>query len=101
MEITKKIAYQTVDKEGDVWCNHAMLFDNDEDARKFFTNKNNVFKALDYEVNGENINDIEFKIYDDNPAKCIEAVTFECEYAGEVVIKRMSEAVIIKYPNDF
>jgi len=51
MEISEKmIAFQTVDVEGDIWCNYALLFKTEEDVENFFKTPKNVIDTLKYEV---------------------------------------------------
>ena len=40
--MNKLIAYQTVDKEGDIWCNTALLFETKEKVFEFFNDKQKV-----------------------------------------------------------
>lgn len=50
MKVEKFIAFQTVDREGDIWCNRAFLFKSHEDALAFFSNPKLVIDTLEYKV---------------------------------------------------
>lgn len=92
---TKKIAFQTVDKEGDIWCNTAFIFDNEEQVRDFFADPKRVIDLLGYEINedaGESYDTCMNVIPD---SVCIKAACIELEYCGEVWIKRMNGGFVI------
>lgn len=64
------IAYQSVDGEGDIWCNTAILFKNDADCLEFFSKKENVIKALKIELcEDETLEDIGYELYYANEDK--------------------------------
>jgi hypothetical protein len=99
MKTSKFIAFQTVDIEGDIWCNKALLFSNEEKVNEFFKDPINVITTLEYELEDrENPDTLNYDIHrsgqneDDN----INCITFNCIYAGDVKIVRMSNGYLIK-----
>ena len=90
MKADKKIAYQTVDSEGDIWSNQAFLFDDDEQAEEFFSNPSQVLKTLSIELEeGEELEDIDYH-------STRQEVKFSCQYSGDVRILKMDEGFLIK-----
>lgn len=90
----KYIAYQTVDSENDIWCNKALLFENEEKVKEFFSNSKNVIEALEYELEeGEEIDNYEVHsaVVTGRPYM----ITFSCKYAGRVNICEMSQGYVI------
>lgn len=91
---SEKIAFQTVDPEGDIWSNKAFIFDSSEDAEDFFSNPMNVINVLGYELeqdeNEETLDYTELRING-----FLYGVTFACEYAGDVKILEMSKGFVI------
>lgn len=87
------IAYQTVDMEGDVWCNTAFLFESQDKVREFFNSDNDEFVNLFTSPEDRFIHDLEF--VDNNPAGVITEITFRTSYSGEVVIKEMAAGYLI------
>lgn len=94
METKKYIAFQTVDPENDIWCNIALLFENEADVNEFFLNPKKVFKTLKIKINkNEEISDcIEVFNY---PNGDISAVVIETSLTYKKRISRMAEGVII------
>lgn len=92
----KLIAFQTVDIEGDIWCNEALLFESEEEVKLFFENPEKVIKVLKLETTeeeGEMINNFVFIF---SKGGIITAVRINLEYCGEKWIKRMEAGYIIK-----
>lgn len=92
------IAFQTVDREGDIWCNKAILFTTKEKVLEFFNNPLEVLKTLGHELdseNGETIEDINYQKHFVNNTDNLNAVTYKCDYAGEVRIANMSKGYLI------
>jgi hypothetical protein len=95
MENKKLIAFQTVDVEGDIWCNKALVFKNEDKVRPFFENPRLVVETLGIEV----------KEYEDVD-NCIELLETDggglygaiirLEYCGEEKILKMAGAYIIE-----
>ncbi len=96
----KYIAFQTVDSENDIWCNRSFLFETESDVEWFFSNPVNVLSKLEHELNeenGESFDSINYEIHRlGNKAKSINAITYSCEYAGNVKIVKMHEGFLIK-----
>lgn len=95
----KFIAFQTVDREGDIWCNHALLFKSEEDVEKFFKNPLEVLNELEHsldEENNETVEDINYQIHRvPSGNNLINSITYTCDYAGDVKIVRMSKGHLI------
>ena len=94
MEKEKYIAFRTVDMEGDAWCEKAFLFSSEEDVNNFF-NKNNpdLINHFSDETSKKSLD--RFFVYNENPAKIINSVSFECDYAGEVIIRRIHSGYVL------
>ena len=93
----KHLAFQTVDREGDIWCNTALLFHNKEQAEEFFKNPEYVFKVLDFELSeGENYENISYELLytNEEQKKGFYGLIFECDY-GFCKILEMSKGFII------
>lgn len=90
----KLIAYQTVDREGDIWCNTALLFHSDEQAITFFKDKEKVFESLNLELDEEEtFEDIEFTYYG---AEGCAPNQISFYYGGDVRICAMSKGFVIQ-----
>lgn len=94
------IAFQTVDPEGDIWSNTALLFKSEGDAISFFNNKQLVFDTLECELEaGETIDDVKLymsynhdnELGDQMPF----AATLECEYGGKIRMAHMAGGVVV------
>lgn len=48
--IISDILYQTVDSEGDIWCNKCLMFSSKEKAQEFFEDQENILKALEIDL---------------------------------------------------
>lgn len=86
MKASKKlIAFQTVDVENDIWCNHALVFKREEDVRPFFENPRLVVETLGFEVEeGEDVdNCIELLETEGNH---LYGAILRLEYCGECKI---------------
>ena len=91
----KLIAFQTVDVEGDIWCNKALIFKNKDAVRPFFQNPKLVIETLGFEVEE-----------DEDVDNCIELLELDngsmygaiirLEYCGECKILEMSGGYIIE-----
>jgi hypothetical protein len=94
----KLIAYQTVDREGDIWCNTALLFKDEEAVNKFFSNPQLVIDTLGLEVNeDEDINDcIKVYRYGHGVNERVASVEINLEYCGKKVIKQLSGGFLIE-----
>ena len=95
----KMIAFQTVDSENDIWCNTALLFETEDKAIEFFNNPKLVFEILEIELNDEELEyGIELeKLYTGEDTTVMPyRISFNCEYAGEVVILNMKRGFVIK-----
>lgn len=100
MKTKQYIAYQTVDSENDIWCNTALLFESKEDVFTFFNNPKNVIDTLKIELyEDETIESIDYKTNGNNEV-IPRYITFECEYAGKVVIKEMSKGFLVTQKQD-
>ena len=89
----KLIAFQTVDREGDIWCNKALIFNNEENVEKFFSDPKSVVEALGFEVEeDEDVNTCMelLKIKDSTYGAII-----RLKYCGTCKILEMSCAIII------
>ncbi len=88
------IVYRTVDKEGDVWCECAFLFEDEHDVDDFFNPENpdliGIFTDGDAEDKIEG-----FKIHR-SPSGSINCIEFYTEYAGNTKIRHMSSGYYIK-----
>lgn len=94
MNIKNMIAFQTVDREGDIWCNHAMLFSTQEEVNTFFSNTKLVFETLRFEFEqNEDISDC-IKLYKDNEGN-VSGLDIEHEYCGYKKIRKMSVGHLI------
>lgn len=94
MKNKKLVAFQTVDVEGDIWCNQALVFKDESKVRPFFENPRLVVETLGIKV--EEHEDI------DNCIELLETegnlygVIIRLEYCGEEKILQMSGAYIIE-----
>lgn len=90
MKIIKNlIAYQTVDPEGDIWSNRALVFESKDDVVEFFSNPLNVIEAIGYNLDeGDEIK--EYTIHGNYMA-----ITF-LYYGTKVLIKEMFCGAFIK-----
>lgn len=95
------ITFQTVDNDGDIWCNEAFIFEADEQVEKFFTNAPLVLKTLEIELDydaGETLENIKYNItrtYRRAAAEgAIIRVEFDCNW-GTVEICRMRKGIMI------
>lgn len=87
------VAYRTVDTEGDVWAEHAFVFDSQEKADEFFNEHNLELKKYFTDSDpGDKISDFEiFKA----PSGHITMVRFHTDYAGLTTIKIMGSGFYI------
>jgi hypothetical protein len=88
----KMIAYQTVDNEGDIWCNVALIFETMEEVELFFNNPRKVAEVLElevYEEDGESYDNF-ITIHSDY------AIEINLIYCGQKLIKKMSHGYFIK-----
>jgi competence transcription factor ComK len=103
MIVQKYIAFQTVDKKGDIWCNKAFLFKTIEEAEIFFSNVENIMAALDYSLEEnedgimETIDTIQssLKMLRVSGSNKFFGCEFTCHYAGTTKILQMSKGVVI------
>lgn len=93
--MNKLIAFRSVDPEGDVWCEDALLFYTDKDVVNFFKEDNKDLISIFTEEDSPILEN--FTIYNDTPSERIYKVTFTTEYAGDVEIVEMSDGYIIHY----
>jgi hypothetical protein len=94
--MNKLIAYQTVDKEGDIWCNTALLFETKEKVYEFFNDKQKVLSTLGINLEeGESLDDIDFTVNTTAPETIPYSVIISCE-SGEYKICEMDGGYLIK-----
>jgi len=91
------IAFQSVDKEGDIWCNVALLFESEQDVKDFFADPEKVIKVLDLELDrelGETIDT--FMEVRTTKSGLVTSVRIQLEYCGTKHIARMQKGFLIK-----
>lgn len=91
----KYTTFQTVDSEGDIWCNRAILFKNDSLIEEFFSNPEKIVATLELEVNeDEDINECIEVLR--SRSGVINGAVIRLEYCGECKLLRMSGGYIIE-----
>ncbi len=92
----KYIAFQTVDRDNEIWYNTALLFNTEQEAIDFFFDPSRVFEALGYELEeGETFESIGYSQIFTNE-KMPYKIEFECKGAGKVTIAEMGGGYVIK-----
>lgn len=91
------IAFQTVDRDRDIWAQKAIVFTDKEKCINFFNDWRKVLDLLGHELEPyENIDTINYEIHYISEGDIIpNAITYKCEYAGEVRICKMYEGYLI------
>lgn len=91
----KYTAFQTVDPDGDIWSNTALLFKTPEKAREFFNNPQLVIDTLEFEVeDDEDIDNCIQLLELDNGS--LYGVIINLIYCGECKILQMSTGFVIE-----
>lgn len=101
MIIKEYVAFQTVDSEGDIWCNKAFLFKTNEEAESFFSDVSNIMNALGWELEEdeegimETIEEVQssLKVFKDY---VFEGCEFSCNGGGSTRILQMSTGFVIR-----
>lgn len=94
MKNKELIAYQSVDPEGDIWNNIALLFEDNNSALKFFSNPKLVINTIGFEV--KEFEDIDNCIQLIKNGESLYCAIIRLEYCGECKFLKMSRGYIIE-----
>lgn len=86
------IAFRSVDSEGDIWCEYAIVFKSEEDVKKCFQPNSAFLINLFTDEDDEDRTLQEFEVQE--IGEIINSVTFWTEYAHDVRFVRMNEGYI-------
>jgi len=92
----KYLAYRDVDPEGDAWSENSFLFQNEEDVANFFKEDNP--DLIDIYTDEDDRQIFNFEVTKSNSGR-ISCVSFNTQYAGEVMIVEMYGGYLIKRIN--
>lgn len=103
MIVKEYIAFQTVDSEGDIWCNKAFLFESEEQAEVFFSNVENIMNTLELKLEEdedgvmETIEEVQssLEMFGVESNNSFYGCKFTCNAAGTILIEEMSKGFVI------